>query len=499
MGPAYPGVAMSSHDTLALFENLQALRAEPAWKLLGAMQSPAICACLHALFLSERVLPTSAFNERLHRQLEVVRAAGADLPKTAQEYAGDWMAQGWLRRHFPAGATEEVFALTAPAAEAIRYVLRLTRPRATATESRLTSVVQLLQSLAEETDDNPATRLAGLLEERERLDTEIEAVKTGRVTQLPPDRAVERAREVLTQAEELLGDFGRVQDLLASVNLQLRKELVENEGARGETLERIFDGIDIIKQTEAGRAFDAFWRLLVDPAASSRFEAALAQVLQRPFMASLDASERRSLTKLKNRMVEQAGNVHAVQASFASGLQTFVRSREFREQRRLVSVLRTALMSAMLVAEDFRPNQRIDFYLTRTSAAVRSASQWQLHDPAVHAVTTTMAEVEASDACLEDIEDLVQRSEIDMRSLKENLAAALSIADGPLSIKDVLTQFPAEQGLGSVVGYLHLATRYASPTEHREVVRWEGGDGIWRRADAPLFYFFKDCIHELVK
>ncbi|WP_431103006.1 DUF3375 domain-containing protein [Roseateles noduli] len=489
---------MSTQDALALYEDLRARRDEPAWRLLAAMQSPAICSCLKTLFAADRNLATSAFHERLHRQLELVRRAGADLPKAAHEYAADWLAEGWLRRDFPAGATEEVFELTAATTDVFRYLDRLSRPRATATESRLTSVVQLLQSLAEETDENPRTRLANLQAERSRLDEEIEAVRSGKVVQLPSERAIERAREILAQADELFGDFGRVQELLAQVNLQLRRELVENDGARGNTLERIFSGIDIIKQTEAGRAFDAFWRLLVDPAASSKFEAALAQVLVRPFLGSLEATERRSLSKLKSRMVEQAANVHAVQASFASGLQTFVRSREYREQRRLIAVLRDSMKSAIAAAEEIRPNQKIDFFLMRTSAAVRSASQWQLHDPAEHAVNASMNEIEVSDARLEDIEELVQRSEIDMRALKRSLIDAFSSGADHLSIAQILELHPAEQGLGSVVGYMQLATKHAHPTDRRELVRWEGSDGLWRRADAPLFYFPKECVNELV-
>lgn len=419
------------------------------------------------------------------------------MPRAAHDYAMDWLADRWLRRDYPAGANEEIFELTAPAAEAIRYVQRLTRPRAAATESRLTSVVQLLESLADETDTNPETRLATLLAEQERIKEAIKNVKAGRVVQLPVESAIERAREILNQSEELLGDFDRVRELFAQVNLQLRKELVENDGARGNVLERIFDGIDVIKQTEAGRAFDAFWRLLIDPAASAKFEAALISIQTRSFLSSLDANERRALSRLKNRMVDQAAGIHAVQASFASGLQTFVRSREFREQRRLMAVLKTALQAALSTSEEFRPNQKIDFYLLRTSAGIRSATQWSLHDPSEHVVKSSMADVEASDVRLEDIAELVQRSEIDMRSLKNNLLEALRSGFDQLSIAEMLELYPAQQGLGTVVGYIQLATRYAKPTELREAVRWEGSDGTWRRASAPLFYFTMESVNEL--
>jgi hypothetical protein len=466
--------------------------------LLAADKGAAVASCLYALFMdgNERRLPASALHERLSRHLDLLRSIGVEMPQAPQAYVLDWVGQGWLRREYPSGATEEQYELTADAADALRYLMRLSRPRSVATESRLTSVLQLLQSLAEATDDNPETRVAALIAERERIDAEIAAIRAGRFTTLASDRAAERAREVIAQGEELLGDFNKVRERFGQINLQLRKDLVENEGGRGEVLAKIFDGIDVIKQTDAGKVFDAFWRLLIDPLAAARFEEALQQIVSRPFAGGLSSDERRFLAHLKSSLIDQAAGVHAVQSSFASGLQSFVRSREFAEQRRITRLLKLAQQAALLTAENIRPTQRLDFQLIRTSAAIRSASQWLLHDPAERSADTSMDVAPASDWKLEDIQDMVQRSEIDMRSLRKNLRAALSDRS-QISIAQVLALFPAEQGLGTVVGYLHLAVRHAVNTSERETVRWEGGDGQWRRADAPLFYFLQERVHEI--
>lgn len=466
--------------------------------LLAADKGAAVASCLYTLFMdgSERQLPASALHERLSRQLDLLRSTGVEMPQTPQAYVQDWLAKRWLRREYPSGASEEQYELTADAADALRYLMRLSRPRSAATESKLASVLQLLQALAEATDDNPETRVASLLAEKQRLDDEIDAVRAGRITTLASDRAAERAREVISQSEELLGDFDKVKERFGQINLQLRKDLVENEGGRGEVLAKIFDGIDVIKQTDAGKVFDAFWRLLIDPLAAARFEEALQQVVARPFAGSLSGEERRFLAHLKSRLIDQAAGVHAVQSSFASGLQSFVRSKEFAEQRRITRLLKLAQQSAISVAEQVRPNQRLDFQLIRTSASIRSASQWLLHDPAQRSADTSMVAATGSDWKLEDIQDMVQRSEIDMRSLRRNLCAALA-EHARVSIAKVLMLFPAEQGLGTVVGYLHLAVRHAVATNERETVRWEGGDGQWRRADAPLFFFLQERAHEL--
>lgn len=158
-------------------------------------------------------MPASALPWRLSRQLDLLRSTGVEMPQTPQAYVQDWLGKGWLRREYPSGVSEEqYFELTANAADALRYLMRLSRPRSAATESKLASVLQLLQALADATDENPETRVASLLAERQRLDDEIDAVRAGRFTTLASDRAAERAREVISQGEELLGDFDKVED-----------------------------------------------------------------------------------------------------------------------------------------------------------------------------------------------------------------------------------------------------------------------------------------------
>ena len=63
---------------------------------------------------------------------------------------------------------------------------------------------------------------------------------------------------------------------------------------------------------------------------------------------------------------------------------------------------------------------------------------------------------------------------------------------------DVLAAYPAEQGLGSVVGLVALGVRHGTVSEQMEHVAWEGADGIARRARIPRIFFtraeFEDDI-----
>jgi Protein of unknown function (DUF3375) len=489
---------VNAQGFVAGFAELKALREAPVWKLLGAAKAPAVGSLLQTLFLGgkERYLSSSALHERLTRHLEVLRSIGEDMPQTAQAYVQDWIAQGWLRRELPDGSLEEQFELTAGASEALRFLGRLLSPRTVATESRLATVIQLVSSLRDATDDDPEARVTTLLVERERIDRQIEDARSGRIVTLPADRAVERAREALGLVEEVTADFVKYAESFDLVYREFRKDLVESDGSRGEVLAKVFTGIDVIRESEPGQVFQAFWRLLLDPTESARFEEALNELVSRDFAEQLRPEERRALAYLKSSMMERAASVHAVQASFASGLQSFVRSREYTEQRRITRLLRQAQQAAIGVADDVRIGQKLEFSLLRTSAAIRSVSQWLLEDPANGAALGGMVAAEPDDVDVGTILGQIQRSEIDMRTLRRNLRSILTECS-QASIAEVLGRYPAVQGLGSVVGYLHLAVRFGVEGAGREPIRWQGMDGAWRQGMAPLYYFTKERVHEL--
>jgi hypothetical protein len=477
---------------------LRALREQPLWQLLGALKAPAVLAVLRAVLAEgEATLPGSVLHERVARQLDALRAAGDELPQSAQAYVADWLRQGWLTRRLPEGAAEEVYELSVDAATALRFVATLVAPKSAATESRLATVIAQLTRLADQTDANPERRIAALEAERDRIEREIAALRGGVVRTLAPERALERAREVIALADELVGDFRRVRDDFDRLNRGLRQSLVENDGSRGEVLEQLFAGIDVIGESDAGRSFAAFWRLLTDPLQSAALFDALDAVVARPFARALDARERRFLVGLTATLMSEGSGVHDVLQHFARSLKAFVQSREFREQRRLHALLRDATRCAIAAKEALRPNQTLDFALTLTSSRIRSVSQWQLYDPAQRIADTAMPGEAPAELGLDAVAELVRQSEIDFATLRAHVRAALAHAP-QVSVGELLDRFPAEQGLGSVVGYVALGARHGELTAGTEQVRWFGADAQRRSARVPALYFIRERYAELV-
>jgi hypothetical protein len=467
------------------------------WRLLASRNGPYVLGLLQAhLMEGEPRLAAAVLLERLARDLEELRARGEDFPQPAQVYLAEWLREGYLERRFPAGASEEEYELSAGAVTAIRFAAGLAAPRTAATESRLAVVMQQLGKLAEETDPNPETRVASLEEERRRIEREIEKVRGGRAELLTEAQARERIREIIALADGLAADFRRVRDEFERLNRELRERLLDEEGSRGEVLERLFAGVDVIGESEAGRTFSAFWRLLTDPEQSAALDDSLDQVLSRGFAGQLEARERRFLLGLTRTLLAQGGMVHEVLQHFAGSLKSFVQSREYLEQRRVNTLLKEAQRAALALKDEIRATESLEFTLPLTSSRLSSLAQWTLYDPSEETPPDAMSDAAAPPIGLESVADLVAQSEIDFRGLKANIRAVLE-ERAQASIADVLERYPAEQGLGSVVGYLALGSRHGVAAGREERVGWEGSDREWRAARIPAIYFLRERVNEL--
>ncbi len=473
------------------------LRQQPLWRLLAATSGPQALALMQIhLYDSERSLPASIFHERIARELEQLRALGEDWPQTAQAYVAAWLSEGYLERRFPAGASEEEYELSTSTIEAIRFVSGQIKPHSAATESRLGLVIDALARLAEDSDSDKTRRIARLRAEQERIEREIAAIEQGVLHVLPEAAALERTREIITLADSLAGDFRRVRDQFEQLNRDLRTRIMENDGNRGDVLDSLFAGIDLITDSEAGRTFSAFWRLLTDPEQSATLEQALDQLMTRDFVASLDMPERKFLLRLTRTLLEQGGMVHDVLQSFARSLKNFVQSREFLEQRRLNTLLRQAQLAALALKDEVKATDTLHYTLALTSSKLASLSQWLLHDPALQALPGAMLDGEPAPIDLDSVSDLVAQSEIDFRTLKRHVLAVLDL-QSQASVADVLRAYPAAQGLGSVLGLLALGSRHGIVAAHSETVSWTGGDQQQRSAHIPVIYFVKERAYEL--
>lgn len=486
--------------TQARIATYRRMRQQPLWRLIAADHAPEIIGLLQSLLLDgERRLPAPILHERLQHALDQMDRRGPvrDLARPAQAYVVDWLAQGWLERRLPEGVHEEEYELSNAAIQALRFVAGLEDRRSAATETRLSLVIGQLVQLADATETDPAARLAALYAERDQLDARIEQAVAGRVKPLDAKRALERTREVIRLADDLAEDFRRVRDDMEQLNRDFRERIIDDDGERGVLLSRLFEGVDVIADSEAGRSFNAFWALLNDMEQSAQLDAALETVLSRGFARRLERHERQFLRGLTRVMLERGGQVHDVMQLFARSLRGFVQSRGYLEQRRLNQLLRQAQAEALASRERARPRQTLPYALQLPTTRLRSLAQYRLHDPRLARVDGAVVASDGALISLDSVGDLVAQSEIDFRGLRRDVFELLG-EHAQLSIADVLAERPAEQGLGSIIGLLALAGRHGVVAGGEpETVHWQGGDGRARRARIAKVWFTRGKRNEL--
>ena len=492
---------MKANKAIAAYKRL---RKQSLWQLLASDNGHIVIGLLQShLYDDERKLPASILHERIGRELEELRGQGENLPQTAQGYIAGWLSAGYIERRFPVGATEEEYELSSSTVEVIRFISAIEKPHSAATESRLALVIQALLKLVKDTDTDKAQRISRLEQEKERITKEIENIEKGQMRVLSAESALEQAREIISLADELTGDFRRVRDQFDQLNRRLREQLMDEDGNRGEVLSSLFAGMDLIADSEAGRTFQAFWRLLTDPEQSATLDETLENVMTREFINQLDLKDRRSLLRMTQNLLDQGGTVHEVMQTFARSLKNFVQSREYLEQRRLKQLLNEAQRTALALKDKLKSTDELKYTLILTSSRIRSLSQWALYDPSHRILPDGMRDGDTPDINMESIAELVAQSEIDFRTLKENVRSVLETCS-QASICDILEKHPATQGLGSIVGLVSLGSRYGYKTEEQETVSWAGpadaenNNQQVRSAQIPKIYFLREQLNEFV-
>ena len=463
----------------------------PAWTLLRAHNAPAILTVLSAVFKGEdKPIAGQDFISAVEPLLADIREqTDEELPKAATAYVNDWVKAGYLVRRSPKELHDETYELSPDAHSALDYAMHLINPQHTVTKSRLGTLMASLYSLAAETDPDEATAIARLEAQRDSLQRQIDAISQHGVNVLADAEAVERAREILNLVSDLPADFARVQAEVEKVNVELRQSIVEDERSAADVLDNVFRGVDLINESDAGKAFGGFYDLFLDPEQSHRFDATLEAVMSRDFVTKLTPEERLQLHLLMSTLDASSGQVHDSMTSLSRSLRRFVQSREAESQQALTKAINDANACALQVARaDAAPGQRVYLELELSTHQAKSVSSWRLWDPLDYRIETTVEEAEIGEIDLEELRRQIRESEIDWQELTDAINASVH-RRGVATLSEVLQDHPATQGVASVVGVIVLAEKHGRRTEGSELLRWTSISGHPWQARFPTHVF----------
>ena len=465
-----------------VLELAQLVERDAAWKLLRA-DNAAVIAGTHGQHQGgeERRVDADEHYARPDTDLERLRAQGVPLPLTGKGYCAEWRSGGFLVRRPSSEARGETLELSPDAIVGIRFLQSRVSPRSSVTESRLTSLAAQVRRLAIDTDPDVSARIALLEEEIEGIERRIHSLRASDEVSLDADRAIERVRDVLSQAADVPDDFARVRAEFEALNASLRAKIVESDVSQAAVVDEVFRGIDHISDSEAGRSFAAFAQLVLDPALGAAFDADIRRILDREFARDLSSEERRALRAFLTTLKGRSAEIHDVITVFARALRRYVQSQDYQRDRVLRTLLREAQHVGVEAAAHIRPWHPTSLTLDLSAVLFSSVGAIELHDPAEFAATGEILSQTASVASLDELRALARETEIDFDELTRNVKDLL--ADLPsCTVGDVLARYPATQGVGSVIGLLSLAAEQGTVNDEPELLAWRGADGVARTA-----------------
>ena len=478
-------------SVLTYADALAECRESTTWSLLRAQNAHLILAILRNQFRKGQPARVDApvLHERVAVDLEVLRDSGHEVPLSAARCLHDWLQRGFLARRPDLDTGSEYYELSAACVTVLEFVEELSQPTRSATESRLSLVIHMIDRLAHDTDPDATARVERLLRERARIDSQIEAITQGHVDVLTEREALERAREVLALASDVPADFLRVRDQLVDLSIGFRHDVLRSAQTRGDTLESLFSGIDHIAESDAWRSFSAFYALLVDQGQGAELQENIEAVVSRDFASALSSEDRRSLRRLIRDLMAQAGDVQGTNALIARNLRAFVHDRQFVAQRDLNIVLDEATSRMIALVETGADTSSLPgVTLELPSIELGTFSRWELRDPADAEPAADLAVRIAPDADPALLLRLLRETDVDWAELEANVAATMSSRRAP-SVSDVLDRHPATQGLASVVGLLVLGYEHGVASGATELVTWEGPGSRVRQGVVPELIF----------
>jgi len=185
---------------------------------------------------------------------------------TAKFYLEEWCKNRWLARRYSEKDGTYLYRLTAHTEQALIFVeqhLTASRRAFVGTESNFSKIWHSLTELAEKTQTDPNIREKQLLAERDKIDAEIIELRQTKTPRKLDHTAVKsRLYDLVGMTNRFLADFRSVEDSFRKQRDDIQNLYLEQEQSRGDILESALDAVELLKDSDEGRSFFGFQRML---------------------------------------------------------------------------------------------------------------------------------------------------------------------------------------------------------------------------------------------
>lgn len=442
------------HDQLA-FD----LRNAPSLKLLRRDNAALIISFLYRAFKSAQAvsLPLSEITDRLDAYLETLNEDHPGLyALSAAAYLRQWSSDDYqLLRIITRGNDDPTVELTAEAERAIGWVEERYRREFVSTESRLRSIVRLLEEIVDRSTADVPARLRQLEAQRDAIQQEIDAIRaSGEVPQASSTEIKERFLLASELARQMRRDFAEVEQNFRAIARALQERQLQPGARKGELVGYMLDADAELRESDQGRSFYAFWEFLMSPARQDTLADLLTAIYRLPALDEL-APDHPLLRRLTRALIDAGEKIVQSNYRLAEQVRRLLDDRTLAESRRAAELITAIKQQALRHAE--RPPAADPFITLEGPPEVQLVMERPLWAPRAAVQIDVQPILEASgDLGLEQLHMLYRQFYVDESLLRRRIETLLE-AQPSCTLSEVLEHFPAQKGLAEVIGYLVIA------------------------------------------
>lgn len=467
------------HDSI---ERLR--RSSGAWRLLAGENAPLVLSFLGRVFVDENIREisepelVSLLDDELHA---IAQGHGGNAyPRSAKAYLSDWShpQRGWLRRYYPQGSDEPHFDATPDVEMAVAWVRDLLPRDFVGTESRLSTIVDLLRQMVYGAESDPAARKAELLRRRDELDAQIARLDAGEVDVLSPVAQQDRYQQLSRMARELLSDLRQVEENFRGLDRELRARIAAWDGSKSALLDEVLGSRHSIDDSSQGQTFAAFFDFLLSPGRRKE----LADLLESVSRIEAVGEHDERLRYIHHDWHAAGERTQATVRILSEQLRSFLDDQAWLENRRIVDLI-AGVKSRAIALRDRPPAMELG--IDDIGVDVALPTDRPLFVPS-RDMTLDSSVDEVTDIEIDD-EAWFEQSYVDSRELTATVIGSLRHRER-VDLTDVLQEAPLTQGLAELVTYLSLrdpAFRTRFDDEARETLLVDEDDGRRRSVRLP--------------
>jgi len=416
-------------------------------------------------------IPYSELKELLVEFLENLdEKAKLEYTLLPQQFLDLWSNdnQGFIRKYFELNQDEPMTELTADTERALEWVQNLEKREFISTQSRFLSIYENMKRIADQTEDDPDSRLSFLKEQRKKLDDEIKEIQTtGIVNRMDATQIRERFLNLIEDSRRLISEFRLVEDIFKDITRRIKEKKLKETMTKGEILREVLDAHDGLEESDQGRSFSAFWGFLISEDQQNQLRNFSEKILETPEIREFvrrnpDRQLDTSLLKLKSQLLQVGQKVLKSKFRLSEELRKLLHQKALVENKRVLELaaeIKKLLLEHQAVFLESGPR---NFTTLQDGLDIQLPLSRPLWQPGIESrfaniQLETLTETDSMQT-VQNFAALVNAPPVSEPELEARIEKMLASA-GQVSLSELVRTFPIRFGAFEVLAYLSIAAK----------------------------------------